>query len=55
MEHDTRLRVGRGIAKTETEASVQALTMLKRRSPSDRPAALVSDGWGGHREALVEV
>lgn len=29
--------------------------MLKRRSRSDRPPALASDGWGGHREALVEV
>lgn len=54
-EHDTRLRVGRGGAKTETEASVQALTLLKTRSQSDRPPALVSDGWGEHREALVEV
>jgi len=29
--------------------------MLKARSRSDRPPGLVSDGWGGHREALVEV
>lgn len=52
---DTRLRVGRGLAKTETEASVQALSMLKERSQSDRPPGLVSDGWGGHKEALLEV
>jgi len=49
------LRVGRGLAKTETEASVQALSQLKERSQSDRPPGLVSDGWGGHREALLEV
>ena len=55
IEHDTRLRVGRGIAKTETEASQQALSMLKDRSRSEKPPGLVSDGWGGHREALVEV
>ncbi len=29
--------------------------MLKARSRSDCPPALASDGWGGHREALVEV
>ena len=52
---DTRLRVGRGLAKMETEASVQALSMLKERSQSDHPPGLVSDGWGGHREALLEV
>ena len=29
--------------------------MLKARSQSDQPPALTSDGWGGHREALIEV
>ncbi len=29
--------------------------MLKARSRSDQPPALTSDGWGGHREALIEV
>lgn len=47
--------MGRGIAKTETEASQQALSILKQRSGYHQPPALVSDGWGGHREALVEV
>jgi hypothetical protein len=55
IEYHTRLRVVRGIAKTETEASVQALSMLKARSQSDQPPALTSDGWDGHREALIEV
>lgn len=49
------MRVGRGLAKTETEASVQALSQLKERSQSDQPPALTSDGWGGHREALIKV
>jgi hypothetical protein len=43
------------LAKTETEASVQALSLLKVRSQCDCPPGLVSDGWGGHREALLEV
>ena len=55
IETDTRLRVGRGLAKTETEASEQALSLLKTRSQSDQPPALTSDGWGGYREALIEV
>lgn len=55
IENETRLRVGRGLAKTETEASVQALSLYRRRSHSAQPPALVSDGWGGHREALLDV
>lgn len=55
IEPDTRLRAAHGIAKTETEASVHALSTLKQRGHPDTPPPLVSDGWGGHREALVEV
>ena len=51
----TRLRVGRGIGKTETEASIELFQGVKTRSGSNAPPPLVSDGWGGHREALVEV
>lgn len=29
--------------------------MLKQRSQCDQPPDLTSDGWGGHREALIEV
>lgn len=52
---DTRLRTARGIAKTETEASRQVFETLKRRGHPDAPPPLVSDGWGGIDEALVEV
>lgn len=52
---ETRLRVGRGIGKTETQASIELLQQLKRRGHPDMPPPLVSDGWGGHREALIEV
>lgn len=52
---DTRLRVGRGIGPTETEASIELLQQLKLRGYPDAPPPLVSDGWGGHREALIEV
>jgi len=47
--------VGREIGKTETDASIELLQQLKRRGHPDTPPPLVSDGWGGHREALIEV
>jgi hypothetical protein len=55
IEVETRLRVGRGIGKTETQASIELLQQLKRWGHPDAPPPLVSDGWGGHREALIEV
>ena len=47
--------MGRGIGKTETQASIELLQQLKRRGHPAMPPPLVSDGWGGHREALIEV
>lgn len=55
MESDTRLRASRGLAKNETDASIQALTTLKERGHPHIPPPLASDGWGGHREAMVQV
>jgi len=48
--------VSRGIAKTETEASVEAFTTLKEeRGHPEKPPAIASDGWGGIDEALIDV
>lgn len=55
IEIDTRLRVARGLGKTETKASFEALSTLERRGHPDTPPPLASDGWGGHRDALVGV
>ncbi|NBB86917.1 MAG: transposase [Bacteroidetes bacterium] len=55
IDIDTRLRVGRGIAKTETEASMVVFATLKRRGHPEEPPPTVSDGWGGIREAMVEI
>ena len=55
IESDTRLRAARGIAKTETEASVEVFETLKERGHPQAPPPTVSDGWGGIREAMVEV
>lgn len=52
---ESRLRVARGVAKTETEASQEVFETLKRRGHPDAPPPLVSDGWGGIDEAMVEV
>ncbi len=55
MEIDTRLRVARGMEKTETEASIAVFRTLKRRGHPDALPPTVSDGWGGIREAMIEV
>ena len=55
IDSDTRLRAARGIAKTETDASQIVFTTLKQRGHPDKPPPPISDGWGGIREAMVEV
>jgi hypothetical protein len=55
IDADTRLRVARGIAKTETEASIEVFQTLKRRGHPDAPPPTVSDGWGGIDDAMIEV
>jgi hypothetical protein len=55
IDIDTRLRVARGIAKTETEASQEVFETLKRRGHPQAPPPTVSDGWGGIDDAMVEV
>lgn len=42
------------MGKNETEASLEAFRTLRAQGQR-QPPALVSDGWGGIREALVEV
>jgi hypothetical protein len=50
------VRAARGIAKSETEAAIEAFEQLKeRRGHRHSPPPLVSDGWGGYDEAMVEV
>ncbi len=55
IETDTRLRVARGMAKTETEASQKVFETLKRRGHPEAPPPTISDGWGGIDDAMVEV
>jgi len=49
----SRLRVGRAITKTESEAALLLMRMLKRTSP-DRPPAMATDAKAGYEEAMVE-
>ena len=42
IDMDTRLRAARGIAKTETEASVIVFETLKERGHPDKPPATIS-------------
>lgn len=55
LDVPTRLRVARGIGKTETDASLEVFETLKARGQPPSPPPFVSDGWGGIREALIEV
>lgn len=55
IDMDTRLRVARGIAKTETQASIEVFQTLQRRGHPHVPPPTVSDGWGGIDDAMVEV
>jgi len=46
--------VGRGI--DQTDAAIQLWQRVKQRDAhANSPPPVLSDGWGGHREALVEV
>ncbi len=55
MDMDSRLRAARGFGKTEKEASIGVFWKLKERGHPDVPPPTISDGWGGIREAMVEV
>jgi len=55
LDIDSRLRAARGMGKNETEASKKAFQMLQQRGHPDAPPALISDGWGGIDDAMLEV
>ena len=55
IDTDSRLRAARGSGKTEKEASIAVFRKLKERGHPDGPPPTISDGWGGIREAMVEV
>ena len=44
LDMDSRLRVARGIAKNETQASLEAFQTLKRRGHPKGPPPTISDG-----------
>src|SRR5437660_11705917 len=51
---DTRLRVGRAIAKTEEAIAPQLMEQIKKHQPDEKPPALATDGKGAYREAILE-
>ncbi len=55
IDMDSRLRVARGIAKTETAASREVFQTLKDRGHPEAPPPTISDGWGGIGEAMIDV
>jgi hypothetical protein len=55
IENRTRLRIGRGIGRTESEAAQRIWRYWRWTQGVSSPPPLVSDGWGGHHDALLEV
>ncbi|MGH2541644.1 MAG: transposase [Ardenticatenaceae bacterium] len=55
LDTDSRLRVARGIAKTETQASDEVFRTRQRRAHPDSPPPTISDGWGGIALAMLDV
>jgi hypothetical protein len=55
LDMDSRLRVARGIAKNETQASLVVFQTLQRRGHPEGPPPTISDGWGGIDEAMIAV
>lgn len=55
LDTDSRLRAARGIDKDETQSTENAFRMLQRRGHPDEPPPLISDGWGGIDDALINV
>ena len=51
---DSRLRIGRAIAKTEEEVALELMTQLKERGHPTTPPAMATDGKGSYREAMLE-
>lgn len=50
---ESRLRIGRALAKTEEEVAVQLMSQLKARGHPEKPPALATDGKGSYREAML--
>ena len=54
IDTKTRLRVGRAIEKTEEEVAQNLMQQVKRYAPDAGPPALVTDGKGAYREAMLQ-
>jgi hypothetical protein len=52
---DSRLRVGRAIAKTEEEVAPQLMLQVKKQTPDEKPPAMATDGKGAYREAMLQI
>jgi hypothetical protein len=50
---ESRLRVGRVIAKTEQEAAYLLMGQIKKHALFDHPPALATDGLGAYRDAML--
>src|SRR5437762_8350801 len=54
LEVESRLRIGRAIAKTEEAVALELMAQLKARGHPEKPPAMATDGKGSYREAMLE-
>ncbi len=55
LDIDSRLRAARGIGKGETQTSKKAFQVLQQRGHPKAPPPLITDGWGGIDDAILDV
>jgi len=55
LDIDSRLRTARGIGKDETQASQKVFQVLQQRGHPEAPPPLITDGWGGIDDAILDV
>jgi hypothetical protein len=53
IDIDSRMRLGRAVTKTEPQAALLLMRMLKQAHP-EAPPAIATDAMGGYAEAIVE-
>jgi hypothetical protein len=53
LEVESRLRIGRAIAKTDEAVALELMGQLQEREHPEKPKAVATDGKGSYREAML--
>src|SRR5207245_6382337 len=54
IEVESRLCIGRAVAKREEDVALELMTQLKARGHPTTPPAMATDGKGSYREAILD-